>query len=299
MAATLNLANLASRTIRKAATDGKGIRRIAINATASKDKEEGGIGGIYNAVEKFGRSLMSFAFNAIKGIFSFSWAKLWQQVVGGVRFLLNFDINITDTAINDQIKQAEVALAAAKGSLAGQSLGFAICGLVPAATVAVFNEPLALYMLEELGEEAADEIAGSLATLVTLQIQQAARKVAFSFFKNHRSLCRGAAIGFANLLVRAGILTQESVDKANKERNKPWSIASALEASIDSIKDPEAQAYAEEFWDEFGDSCVEAGYIIANSADSYFAMQKMANKSQFGSERIIEIQPIRDPDEEE
>lgn len=221
---------------------------------------------------------------------------MWAQVTSAVRYALNFNINISDAEIDQQIKQAEIALAAARGSLAGQSLGYAICGILPTATIAVFNEPLALYMIKEVGEEAIEDISASLANLVSLQLQQYVRKGFFQLFKNYKSLFRGAAIGFANILVRAGILTQESVDKANKERSKPWSIASALEESIESIEDPIAQAYAEEFWDEFGESCIEAGYIVANSADSYFAMQKMLNASMLGEEKLIEIQPIRDPE---
>lgn len=298
MPLAINLSNLSSRAIRAASTSG-GVRRIAVNATASQDREEGGLGAIYNAIEKFGRSLMSFAFNSLKGLFTFSWAKLWQAVVGGVRYLLNFNINMNDDQIEAQIKRAEIALAASKGALVGQSLGFAVCGIVPTATIAVFNEPLALYMLKELGEEGAEEIAASLANLVTLQIQQSARKGFLALFKNHRSLVRGAAIGFANMLVRVGVLDQASVDKANQERNKPWSIASALEDSIESIKDPAEQAYVEEFWEEFGDSCIEAGYILASSADSYFAQQRMANESIFGTERVIEIQPVRNADEDD
>lgn len=296
---SLNLTELASRQIRKAAVGNSGVRRIAIAATNTQNQEDGSITSVYNAVEKFGRSLMSFAFNQIKNLLSLDWRKMFQQFIGGVMYLLNFNINISDAEIDEKIKQAEIALAAAKGTLAGQSVGYAICGFVPAATIAVFNEPLALYMMKELGEEAAEDLAGSLANLVTLQIQQAARKTFFQLFKNNRALCRGAAIGIANLLVKAGVLTQESVDKANKDRNKPWSVASALEDSIDSIKDPETKAYFESFWDEFGDACIEAGYIVANSADSYFAMQKMANQAQFGSEKVIEIQPIRNADDED
>lgn len=296
MPLAINLNSLSSRAIRTASSDG-GVRRIAVNATASLDKPEGGLAFVYNAVLKFGKSLLSSAWNAIAAFFTIDWAKVWQAIVGGVRFLLNFNINMDNKAIEAQIKQAEIALAAAKGSLVGQSLGKAICGIVPAATIAVFNQPLALYMMKELGEEAADDIAASVANLVKLQIQQGARVGFLALFKNHRSLVRGAAIGFANLLVRVGILTQESVDQANKERNKPWSIASALNTSVESIKDPVDQAYAEELWEELADSCIEAGYIIASSADGYFAQQKMANETVFGTERIIEIQPIRNADE--
>lgn len=68
MPLALNLNNLSSRAIRLASSDG-GVRRIATNATASRDRSEGGILAIYDIVEKFGQSLMSFAFNAIGSFF--------------------------------------------------------------------------------------------------------------------------------------------------------------------------------------------------------------------------------------
>lgn len=293
MALTLNIGSLASRVTRLAATGNQSVRRIAVNASATESDGDGGFLNIFDSALKFGSSLLGSVFNLIGGAFKFSWSALWGTVTKTALFLINFNWNISDTAIDEQIKQADIALAAARGSLAGQSLGFAICGLIPAATIAVFNEPLGLYMMKELGEEAADEIAGSLATLVQLQLQQTVRRGFFALFKNYRTLFRGAAIGFATALKSAGILSQSSIDKATTNRNKPWSIAIALEDTVDSITDPSQQAYAEEFWDEFQDSCIEAGFIVANSADSYFAMQKMSNESLLGSERIVEIQPIR------
>jgi hypothetical protein len=297
MVLALSLKDLPSRAARVVAVGNEGVRRIAVNATSNKEDGNGDVFSIYNGIEKFGQSLMRFAFARIADFFRIDWRKVWQQVTTGVRFLLNFDINTTDKQIDEQIKQAEIALAATKGSLAGQSLGFAICGLLPTATIAVFNEPLALYIVKELGEEAIEDISGTLATLVQLQIQQNSRKAFFNIFKNHRDIVRALLIGVAQVGVFFGQISQEQVDKANKERNKPWSIAKALEESIDEIKDPIDRAYAEELWDELGESCIEAGYIVANSADSYYALQKMANQNMLGTERIIEIQPVRNPDE--
>lgn len=290
MTLTLSLSSLSSRAARIASVGTTGIRRIAVNATTAPDDDDNPLTSIYNGLERFGQSLMRGTLQAFGAIFSFSWSKLWGMAVGTGLFLINFNWNITDKQIDEQIKQAEIALAAAKGSLAGQSLGFAICGFIPTATIAVFNEPLALYMMKELGEEAAEEISASLAGLIRLQLQQQVRRGFFALFKNYRTLLRGAAIGFANILVNAGVLTQDSVDKANKNRNEPWSFAGALEDSIDSIKDPSEQAYAEEFWDEFQDSCIEAGFIVAGAADSYFAQQKLANQATLGgAETTIEL----------
>lgn len=296
MPLTLSLSSLGSRSARAAATASTGIRRIAINATTTPDNDDP-LTSFYNGLEKFGQSLMRGFVQVFGGIFSFSWSKLWGMAVSGGLFLINFNWNITDKQLDDQIKQTEIALAAARGTLAGQSLGFAVCGLIPTATIAVFNEPLALYMMKELGEEAAEEIASSLANLVRLQFQQQVRRGFAALFKNYRTLLRGAAVGFAQILVTAGILTQDSVDKANKNRNEPWSLASALEDSIESIKDPAEQAYAEEFWDEFQDSCIEAGFIVAGAADSYFAQQRMANEAILGgSETTVEIDFDRSTD---
>jgi hypothetical protein len=296
MALTLTLSSLSSRTTRLASTAGAGVRRLAINATTTQEDDGGLITNIYNAINRFGGSLMANTLNAFKGIFSFSWSAVWGLVVSATLYIFNFNWNATDAELDAQIKQAEIGIAAATGSLAGRSLGYAVCGLIPTAAIAVFNEAMALHVLRELGEEAAEEIAESFAVLLRLQFQQQVRKGFTALFKNYRTLLRGAATGFANLLVTAGILTQESVDKANKKRNEPWTLAGALEDSIESIKDPIEQAYAEEFYEEFADACIESGYIVAGSIDSYFAQQKIANDSFFGSERIIEIQPIRTED---
>lgn len=294
MSLAIVLTSLRSRAIRIASVDTSGIRRIATHATSAKNQGGGFLANIYNGIEKFGQSLMKSTMNALGAALSFSWTKLWASIVSGGLFLMNFNWNITDKQLDDQIKQAEIGLAAARGRLAGQSLGYSICGMLPSLTIAVFNEPLGFSMMKELGEEASEEIAASLTQVVSLQLKIQAQRGFASLFKNYRTLLRGAAIGFAQVLVNNGVLTQESVDKANKNRNEPWTFAGAMDDSIESIKDPAEQAYAEEFWDEFQDSCIDAGFIIAGAADAYFAQQRLANQGFFGDDRVVEIDLNRD-----
>lgn len=293
MGLTLTLESLGSRAARTASAGTSGIRRIALNATSTGNNDSGDITSIYNAIEKFGQGLMRGTLSFFSNILTFDWKAAWGQCVKGFLFIANFNWNATDAQLDAQIKQAEIGLAAAKGRLAGQSLGYAICGFLPAATIAVFNEPMALYILKEVGEEAAEEISQSLANLVQLQFQQQSRTAFINLYKNFRGLLRGAAKGVAQTLVAGGILSQESVDKMDKNRNEPWSFASALDDTVDEIKDPIDKAYAEEFWDELQDSCIDAGYLVAGGIDSYMASQRMANESFFGRERIIEITPNR------
>lgn len=293
MTLTLNLGDLGSRAARIASAGNSGIRRIATQATTRGADEENGLISVYNAINKFGSGLMRGTLQAFANLFTFSWSKLWGMLVGGFQFLINFNWNATDAQLDGQIKQAEIGLAAARGRLAGQSLGYAICGLVPTATIAVFNEPMALYILKELGEEAAEEISASLANLITLQFKQQARSAFVNLYKNYRSLFRTGVEGIAQTLVDVGVLTQDTVANMFIKRNEPWSFASALSDSIESIADPAEQAYAEEFWDELQDSCIDAGYIVAGGIDGYMAQQRISNLSVFGRERIIEITPNR------
>lgn len=298
MPLALNLANLTSRAIRTASTQGQNVRRISTSGTARQDDGEGGFSDMVGGAFRFGASLLQAVWKGLQFI-GFSLSALWSQIQRGGLFLWNFNWNISDKQIDEQIKQAEIALAASKGSLAGQSLGFTVCGLLPAATIAVFNEPLALYIIKEVGEEAIEEISGGLANLISLQFQQTVRQTFFALFKNYRTLFRGAAIGFAQFLVITGQLNQTDVDKAIKNRNQPFIFASLKDEQIEAIKDPESRAYWEEFWDEFQDSCIEAGFIVASSADGYFAQQKMATQAALGTEHLVEIQPIRNLDEAE
>ena len=164
---------------------------------------------------------------------------------------------------------------------------------MPAASMAVFNPGLALHVMEEVGEEAAEEIVEAVANLVHLVGQQAIRYSFCQIYKNFRSVLRPGAIAVAQKFVQLGILSQASVDAANKKKDEPWSFASALEETIDDIKDPIKKEFLEEFYDELGDSCIEAGFVVAGSVDSYFAQQAVANRFQNGSGNVITIIPNR------
>lgn len=292
MTLAISLSSLSSRLTRTSATGATGIRRIAINATK-------GIGGdqkpesIWDGLARIAGSIVSGIVAAFKIVASINWTKIWSAIVSASLFILNFNWNVSDDDLDKQIKGAEAAIAGAKGALAGASLGFAICGIIPTATIAVFNEAMALHILKELGEDAAEEIASAVANLIKLQLRQMLRKGFTALYKNFRHLLRPAALGVAQLLVNAGILDQDSVDKANKNRNEPWSFASALENTIENIKDPNEQQYAEEFWEELGEACIEAGYIVAGGIDSYLAQQRLASASILGSTTVVSIAPVR------
>lgn len=290
MAISVTLKGLASRAARAAIAGHTGVRSFQTSANADIERTDG---NWWDGIVRFGKFLCSGLITRIGYFFQISASAIWSWIWNTTVFLLNFNINATDKELDDQIKQGEIAIASARGSLKGAAVGWLVCGILPTATIAVFNEALAVHTLARVGEEAAEELAGLTANLISLQFQQTQRKFITETFKNHRALFRKGAIGFANLMVKAGMIDQESVDKANKERNKPWSIAGTISDTADRIKDPVIKAEYEEFWDEFSDACMEAGYVVAGAVDSYFAQQKVIDYTLNGDETIVEILPAR------
>lgn len=297
MGITLNLADLKSRAIRIKSVGEAGLRTIKSNSYYDENNDENGLVSIYDGINKFGNSLMWGSINAIGSFLNWSATGIVQWCTSKGLFLLNFNWNITDKELDDKIKAGEIAISTAKGNLAGTALGFAVCGLIPTATIAVFNEALALHVLAKLGEEAAEEIVSGLVQLLNVQIAQWERQAFTSIFKNFRGLLRDSAKGFAEQLVKIGVIDQESLDKMDKNRNEPWSFAGATEESIERIPDPVERAYAEEFWESFQEACIESGFIVASGIDSYYAMQRMANRDLLGNEEIVEIIPDREADD--
>lgn len=292
MALSLTLSSLASRATRTASAGTTGIRRIATNAiTSSQQNNESPLVSIYDGLNRFGECLMKLAIRSITSIFAFSFYRLWGWVVSGALQIVNFNWNITDRQLDEQIEQAEIALRGARGALRGATLGYAICGFIPTATIAVFNEAMALYALKELGEEAAEEIGALAANYINLQLQKNAKQNFANLYKNYRSILRPAAVATANLLVQFGVLSQDTVDKAVTERKKPWSFHSLLEDSIESVPNLGDRQELEEFWENLEESCIEAGYIVAGSIDAYLAQQQVSNSSLLGNTRTVMLSP--------
>ena len=67
-----SLSRLSSRATRLASTGGAGIRRIAALAT-TEDDDEGVVTSVYNAVAKFGTSLLKNALTLFTSVLTFSF----------------------------------------------------------------------------------------------------------------------------------------------------------------------------------------------------------------------------------
>lgn len=288
MPLSLELEQLGSRLIRKAVSS-DGIRRIAKNALEEKREGETNIiVRVYNAISKFGNSLMGETIKLLTTGFQFGWAALWGATVSAVQFIWNFNWNASDAELDSQINSSFNALAGSLGGTIGNALGWLACGAIPGVVIAAFNEPMGLYVLEQVGEEALEEIAGNLANLIKQTATSLVRAATIWSYKNIRTLWRKPDSVFKQQLIASG-MKPDSVEKAMQERNKPWSFAQKTEDFIDNIPNQFVKNFTEELFEEFADACIEAGYVVAGSVDSYLAMQKTANQNILGEEKTVEI----------
>jgi hypothetical protein len=274
MGLIVKAATLVSRVARKKSTGG-GIRKInPLKGLAQKDKDFlstvfGGLGGFFNSL------FATVVSGLFKGI-AWTFTELWSLIVATVQFAINFNWNITDAEIDQQILSNFNRLGSVYGGFFGQAFGWLGCGALPGAVIMYFNQALGMYVLKEVGEEALGELASSLAQVVKATFNALVQSAVLFIYKNVRNLFRESELEMRNRLAEKGLKISE-IQKAVDERNKPWVAAQKIENKIESIPNQFLQNFTEEFVDEIGESCIEAGYVVAGSLDRYFAEQKVGN----------------------
>ncbi|HIK27956.1 MAG: hypothetical protein N3E45_17115 [Oscillatoriaceae bacterium SKW80] len=291
MPASIATKDLISRKIR-AAVANRGVRTFAAIQSAKRDKDGGILGWLWNAGKIFA-GIIGDVFNLL-GI---GIATLWGLFVSTAQYLWNFDWQITDKSIDEQIQNSFNSLGGPLGGLLGNAVGYLACGAVPGAVVFVFNKPLGVKILKEVGEEAADEFLGNLTNVVRLTFQKATESLILWGFKNVRKFIKSNVDFFGRIF---GARTKDAIRAWGNEGNKPWSFAQAVEDRIEKIPNRFIKAFVEEFLEEAWEGCVEAGYVAANAADAYLASQKLQEEetSILGEDRIVEITPNREVPEE-
>ena len=297
MGLTLTLSSLASRVTRTAITGAGGIRRFAASALSSSPSTTGNfLEKLWDGFTRFGGFLINNVASMLGAGLKFSWSLIWGLSTSTFQFLWNFNWNASDEQIDESIKASYEALGSVFGGTLGNAMGWLACGALPGAVIFAFNEPLGLYALKNVGEEALEEIAANVANLIR-QTGMTLIRTGISFlYKNIRRIWREPDSAVRKKMIEAGIVDKTKIDKAIAERNKPWSFAQQMENFVEGIPNKFIRNFTEEFFEEFSDSCIEAGYVIANSVDSYMAMQRMATDNALGEETTVEIVLNRDTD---
>lgn len=258
-----------------------GTRLIDFGDTFEDENDSEGnlIERLWNLAKGITGFLFKQAFSFVRKAFSFT--ALWGRIVNNVQFAINFDFGASDAALEAQLRGQWSAYAAQLGGVLGASLGWVLCGVVPGAILFKFNAALGAKVLAEVGEEGLDELAANVNALIQVGTRNLARAGFIRQFQNlRRWLNRPDHPAY-------GLLPQSLKDAWAK--GDSWIISQQIENKIESLDNPTLENFVEEFWEELGDSCIEAGYVVANAIDTY-----LAERDGGQPEQVVEVTPNRE-----
>lgn len=294
----IKLSELKSRFIRKEATGGTGIRRIAtdaFNKVAGADGEDSN--AVWGGLKRFAGFAISFLKDKIAPFLEWSATKIVGLIFSSIDFVWNFNWNISQEEANQKVEALLTQLAGQVGGVVGQSLGYAVCGALPGLVMFKFNPAMAVYVLQKLGDEALEEIGQSVGNLL-IQTTKAGSAAFFVWsYANVKNFFRENldAIEDAKLLELG--MTPAKLEKLREDRKKPWSFASAYENWLESIPNALVRNFVEELGEEFNDACRDAAYIVASASEEYAIANKTTMDGLLGEETTVEILLNRQADE--
>jgi hypothetical protein len=250
--------------------------------------------------------IIGFAFGGLKSFLSWSATAVAQLVIAAKRFIWYFNWNVPEENLLQAIEQQRIGWYSQFGSTVGQALGWISCGILPAAAVIYFNKPLGLQILEDVGEEAYDELVGELGILLQMSARIKINEWLIQSFVALRFLIKNAANKEADPITQTladsfFVLFPKAKEAAKHwgdKGGKPFILANEVEELVEnSPLSAEWKAFLEEAIDEFGDSCDEALLCFANSFDDHVAKQALDNQIQNQPNTIVVTPNRKAPDE--
>ncbi|MBD2100268.1 hypothetical protein [Leptolyngbya sp. FACHB-261] len=266
--------------------------KLIKNTVGTRNLASRGSEGGFNVLGFLGRAarLLTSGLSLLFGIGAFTLTSLWGLFTSTVQYIWQFNWNTTDPSIDAQMKNLWDSFGGLLGGLAGNAVGWLSCGILPGAVIFSFNAPMGAYVLKEVGEEAMEEFIGNLQVVVQSGLRSAVQAGILWLYKNVRRWLKQPGNKFGLALFGGDA---EKLAKWGEQNSQPWSFAQAFENKIESIDNQFVQNFVEEFFDEAFDACVEAGYVVAGSIESYLATQRMVQEQALGKARTVEIQPDR------
>lgn len=283
---------LESQEIRQ--TVGQSGLRIFNSSSEQQQSDEGGvISWLWNGAISF----LGLIGDQVFKLIGFTLTGLWGLFVSTAQFIYNFNWNITDKEIDNQIAAKWAALSGMFGGALGNLVGYLGCGVLPGAVIFTFNEPLGVHVLANVTEELGEEFLANVANITRYAFQSGVQSLLLWRFKNTRNFIKSNAAFLQKIF---GGNTEKLIKAWGAEGSKPWSFAKTVDDAVESIPNTAVRNFVEEFLEEAWEGCVEAGYVVANSVDSFIASEKLkkAQVPALGNDRYVEIKPDRSIDDQ-
>lgn len=209
-------------------------------------------------------------------------SNIWSAAISTTHFLLNFNLNVTDDELDAQLLASIQGFYGLLGSAVGSATGFLVCGAIPGALSFAFNPGMGAALMKDLDEEGRAEVLGHVNGIARRAFQTLINAEIMNKFKStRRFLKKNPDNKFAQFMKR--ILGEENFKKWGDSNRPSFTIAEdVIKKRIDRIPDPGQKQFLENALEEFGDSCMEAGYIVANNFDSQLAAYSLMQRQILG-----------------
>ncbi|OYE02146.1 hypothetical protein [Nostoc sp. 'Peltigera membranacea cyanobiont' 232] len=238
-------------------------------------------------------SLDGFVISKIAGLVQFSWNTFWGFCFSAVLAIWNFNWNASDTELDAPIKAGFTQLAGTLGQTLGQVVGYTTCGFLPGVVIFSFNEALGTMVLTKVSEKFVEGFFQNLGNLLTQALQVGIQAVLIGTYKNTRKLIKATSSFFKSNF--GGSALTNAISSWGVENSKPWSFAGETKKLEEFVfgKEGASALFGQQLILQATQSCVEAGYVVTNSVDSFLAQQALANEAinVLGQEKYVELTP--------
>lgn len=295
--------NLVSRLIRSNIVEGKkgkgllgasnnsGLRKIdRAGQFAGKNSGGGLVNWVWNGLSGF----TGWVFSSALGGFTWSISAIWGVITNNITKLTSFNWNQTDKQLEASINARNEQIAGIWGGVLGSGLGW-LTAIGVGAGIAylcptIGGAALAKLVATSATDEAVTELKAKLQAAIGQTTSLLTATVANTTYINYRNFLRNVPDEF--LVSFYGKGTADFIKKEwGKDGQPEISFNKTVEDTIQNLPGGKAvQNFAEQFLEEYWDSFVEAGFVIAHQLDESYQQSKLAAKqAALGEERTIEI----------
>jgi hypothetical protein len=214
---------------------------------------------------------------------------LWSAIVNTSSYVVNFNINTTDDELLEQLKSRLESFYGLLGATVGSSMGYLVCGAIPGALSFAFNPAVGAAIMRDLDDEARSEVLGQVNGIARTAFQTLINaKIAEQFKSSRRFLKQNPNNPFAKIVRRQ--LGEDGWKKWGDSNQPSFTISqNIIQKSIDANPDKGTRDFLENAIENFSDSCIEAGFIVANNLDSQLAANALMQRAVLGRQTDVSI----------
>jgi hypothetical protein len=202
------------------------------------------------------------------GALDYLMSNLTQIITGSLLQLYVFDWNQSDKQIQDQMKANELAMISAAGRLAADGLvRFTALGATKLAKHRYPRiDPIALANLDE---ENQDELINSLRSFLVASRSSLVNNAMLATYMSGRQMIKGS----------------------ETKKTESFIIADKIEKIAEEQKNPQVKAFLQGFVDQAEDVIFDMAFLIPNTIQATYEMNKLAAKQSSGPSRLVQLTP--------